>query len=411
MDEVGRFISGTEHISNTEFEHSDSECFSCDTTSTDSTTLRRRNRSLRLAIQSLKNTINLLTSGTIQYMDNYVEVLDKKIDLEKLKSKSQMRNFENLLRDTTNFLTDSVKEMRKTMLEHRVKTEQVLDQVEHLLNGVEYQKEPNNFEFQTVCSPVKDLNLSRVNVDQWKCERFESTTASTQTLPLDPENVNTQSYSLRKYLDTVEQQKDPGAFSQSDLHLLCTEKLRPASQHLQIPTRRLVQEYLATPSAELSENIQDYNLNQSPINLDQWRSRFGRNWVDPTAVQLPQISHLDPEDVNIQLDILVENLDTEEQQNDPGAFIPAALHLPCKENIRPASQPLQIPTRPPGQEPSSTPSEELSLNLSTVNLVRGNVAWSDPSPQISPLDPEDVNIKSYSLVKYLEELQKDSRAS
>lgn len=158
MDKGVRFNNRTVHVSYTKYEHSesDSECrFSCNTTSTDSTTLRRRNRNLKLAIQSLKSTINLLTSGAVKYMDSYVETLEKKINLKKLKSKGQMRNSEKLLKDTTIFLTDRVKAMRKTMIEHRVKTEQVLDEVEHLLNGVEEQNEPQHSDFQTFLSPMK----------------------------------------------------------------------------------------------------------------------------------------------------------------------------------------------------------------------------------------------------------------
>ncbi|CAC5413968.1 unnamed protein product [Mytilus coruscus] len=303
MDKGVGFNSRTVHFLNTKSEPSDSECFSCDTTSTDTTTLRRRNRNLRLTIQSLKSTINLLTSGTVKYMDNYVEMLEKKINLKKLKSKSQMRNSEKLLKDTTIFLTDSVKKMRKTMLEHRVKTEQLLDKVERLLHGVEKQNEPKHSDFQTVWSPVEDLNHSLVNFDQWKSERLESTTASPKISPLDHEDVNRQPYRIVTYLDTEEQAIDP------------------------VPSY--------TPSEKSNENIQD----------------FTNNFGFTSNIALPQVLPLETEEIGIELDSrFFPNTRFTIQPNSP-----SNVPLLYKEMELPSRRHLQIPisTRPQDQMPSS----------------------------------------------------------
>ncbi|CAG2207674.1 unnamed protein product [Mytilus edulis] len=315
MDKGVRFNNRTVHASYTKYEHSesDSECrFSCNTTSTDSTTLRRRNRNLKLAIQSLKSTINLLTSGTVKYMDSYVETLEKKVNIKKLISKGQMRNSEKLLKDTTIFLTDRVKAMRKTMLEHRVKTEQVLDEVEHLLNGVEEQNEPQHSDFQTFLSPMKDLNDSLVNYDQLKNERLESTTASPSSSPLDHEDANIQSYRIVEYLDTEEQEIDP------------------------VPSY--------TPSEESNEIILDFTNN------------FGS-----TSNIASQVSPLETEEIGIEQDFrFFPNTRFTIQPNSPS-------------NVPLLDKEMELPSRRHSQMPISTGlQEQMPLYLSSPLKVQKN---------------------------------------
>lgn len=95
------------------------------------TTLRNNNSSLMLAVKLLKNASNELTIKTEQYLNNHVDILERKTNLEKMETKSQLRYSGELLKDATEFLFDNVKTIRETMKKHRDKTEQLFYQFNH----------------------------------------------------------------------------------------------------------------------------------------------------------------------------------------------------------------------------------------------------------------------------------------
>ncbi|CAC5415953.1 STK24_25_MST4 [Mytilus coruscus] len=107
-----------------------SVCGSNITSSTDTFTLKTRNRRLRTMINTLKDTFDIIKDTVEHLIGKNVKVLEKKInqdEQESTKPKDHLRKTENILQDVVILLQSGVRIMREALKDQRHAIEQLFD--------------------------------------------------------------------------------------------------------------------------------------------------------------------------------------------------------------------------------------------------------------------------------------------